>query len=195
MSTNDMKLEAYMASVAASFTSGGSEVRQALALLARMGKAKGSPVAIQLLALRCYLHLDGRKCKRSGPGHPKRPSGTEPRAQWRPSTTRRRRCAASLPHQSPGYNLDVSPPRSLERQITLWSKNNTVRDTGATLLEKMQEELANLEDLKANPEPLAQTIAAKDLPAWAAQGSASCSLTLAWFTFLSPAMGTLFISF
>jgi hypothetical protein len=47
--------------------------------------------------------------------------------------------------QNPGYNLGVSPLRSLERQLMLWSKNNTVRDAGATLLERMQEELAKPE--------------------------------------------------
>jgi hypothetical protein len=139
---SDAKLEEYLDAVVETFGEGREEIETALRLISE-NMAKGiDPVPSQLLAVRRYLRIGGKKLVANW-------SWTESEAKTKstvePTKTlyeQAHKVRATFAQQNPGYTLGISPIRSLERQVRKWSKNSTVHSASTKLLEVAIAELA-----------------------------------------------------
>jgi hypothetical protein len=137
----DPKLAGYMSATINSFHVAKADIQQALALIQQRLRDREQVQPVQLLALRRYVRLGDKKI----------------RAKWAWTSEETERLSQSGPAllllseadrvqhafaaQNPGYALDISPLRSLDRQVLLWSKNNSVQTSAGRLREMVASEL------------------------------------------------------
>jgi hypothetical protein len=141
MRMTEPKIERYMSATVNSFNVARPEIQEALALIQQRLRDAERTQPVQLLALRRYARLGDKKVQ----------------AQWAwtaEETTRmiqsgpallllseaaavQRRFAA----ENPGFRLEISPLRSLDRQVLLWSQNNSVHLCAAKFLKMVKAEL------------------------------------------------------
>ena len=104
--------------------------------------AKRDAQALQLLALRRYLRMGGRRV------HAQWVWTAEQALQYSTSkkgnllTVEAAKVQQAFAAANPGYSLAVSPLRNLERQVRLWNANNTVQRAAHHLMKDMIEVLA-----------------------------------------------------
>jgi len=140
---NETKIEAYMRAVAwMSFSKARDEVTEALHLLDTKVKPKGKALPFQLLAVRRYLRIGDSKLHANWSwteADVRRQYGLEPTRTLYAEATK---VQTKFSQANPGYRLELTPVRSLERQIGLWMDNSTVQLASAQLMTDMDRELS-----------------------------------------------------
>lgn len=133
------KLETYLDAAAAAFAA-RHQAEQALGMIARQASGPAS-LAARLLAMRRYLRVGPVKMQTNW-------SWTEAEMRARqneePGVTlyaEAEKVRVNFASANPGYTLTLSPPRSLERQVVLWIRNETVRIAGPRLVKSAEGEL------------------------------------------------------
>lgn len=135
------KIERYMSAAVNSFVVARQEIQEALALIAQRIRDPERAQPVQLLAVRRYVRLGDKRV----------------RAQWAWTAEETNRMIQSGPAQllmseaatvqrrfakeNPGFSLEISPLRSLDRQVLLWSKNNSVHTCAASFVQMVRSEL------------------------------------------------------
>jgi hypothetical protein len=136
----DSKVGRYMSATVNSFNVARPEIQEALALIQQRLRDPERVRPVQLLALRRYVRLGDKKV----------------RTQWAWTAEETNRLSQSGPAllllseaavvqrkfaaDNPGFSLEISPLRSLDRQVLLWSQNNTVHTCAASFLEMVKSE-------------------------------------------------------
>jgi hypothetical protein len=138
---DDDKVKTYVKAAIELFSSGKDEVEEALHLIGMTATHAADALPIQLLAVRRYLRVGGKSIEANWSWtieEAREKVSEEPGKTLYAEAEKVRRAFAA---QNPGYSLAVSPIRSLERQVALWSQNSTVRVAGNKLLTRMIAEL------------------------------------------------------
>lgn len=132
------KVEAYLQSVISTFAGAKEEVAEALELIADRVKAPRAALAFRLLALRRYLRLGEERIVAQW-------AWTSEQTQELMGTGRAKvmyalaaRTQQIFAQNNPGYALQISPLRSLDRQVELWVINTSVKGAGERLLGDIQ---------------------------------------------------------
>jgi hypothetical protein len=147
----DPKLQGYMDAVVNSLGPGRAEVQTALELIDERNRGQVSAQALQLLALRRYVRIGGKKIEgqwawTEAQGHRNMKSAETKGLMAEVEKVKKAFAAAN-----PGHSLGVSPLRSLERQIDLWRDNSTVRQAANNLMSKA---MKMIDDEDCYPFPL-----------------------------------------
>lgn len=146
-----------MTAVADAFSEGKAEVKDALRLIAKH-IGKGEAQAVQLLALRRYLRLGGKKVHANWAWTAEQAERFLKEGTGKLLAEEATKVQKAFSTSNPGYSLLISPLRSLTRQVRLWNANNSVQKAGNRLLKDMIEELKNEEDYPAAPTGVSTSI-------------------------------------
>jgi hypothetical protein len=139
---NTTKIDAYMRAAAwMSFSKARDEVTETLQLLDAKVKPNGKALPFQLLAVRRYLRIGDSRLQANWSWTEvdvRRQYGLEPtRTLYAEAAKVQTKFSAA----NPGYQLQLTPVRSLERQVGLWMGNSTVQLASARLMADMDREL------------------------------------------------------
>jgi hypothetical protein len=142
---NAAKVSKYVDGVVQLLTSSKEEVEEALKLIADGVSNPSTSLAMRLLALRRYLRIGQARVVAqwawtAEQTAQKMSSGDGKLLYELAATTQR-----AFTQQNQGYQLAISPLRSLSRQIELWITNATVQSSSAKLLADMDAELSGPE--------------------------------------------------
>lgn len=159
---NEAKIDAYMRGVAwMSMSNARDEVMEALRLLEEKVQPKGKALPFQLLAVRRYLRIGGNRLHANWSwteADVRRQYGLEP---TRTLYAEAAKVQANFSKANPGYTLDLTPVRSLERQVRLWMNNTSVQLASARLMKDMDVELKKPEYPDASGGPAVLKFAGK----------------------------------
>jgi hypothetical protein len=137
----DPKIEAYMMAVAGSFSDGKDEVTSALALIAENIPSGRDAQAVQLLALRRYLRLGGKKVHANWAWTAEQAEQYLKQGTGKLVADEAAKVQENFAASNPGFSLAISPLRSLKSQVSLWNRNNVVQQAATTLLAAAVSEL------------------------------------------------------
>jgi hypothetical protein len=141
----DPKLAGYMAATVNSFHVARTDIEQALALIQHRLRAREQVQPVQLLALRRYVRLGDRKLRSKWAWTSEETERLSQSGPARLLLSEASRVQQVFALQNPGYALDISPLRSLDRQVLLWTKNNSVQASADRLLGMAASELQKRE--------------------------------------------------
>jgi hypothetical protein len=141
--TPNAKLDAYIDAIAEAFTDGKTEVKQALRLIRKHIKPTQNAQAVALLALRRYVRIGGKKIRANWAWTPEEAERFLRLDSGMLLTIEATKVQNRFAALNPGYSLQVSPLRSLERQVLLWNQNSTVQRAADRLFATMLEELSD----------------------------------------------------
>lgn len=165
------KLCFYIVGVTSTITEAEAEIMDVLTKIQDALPSFAEPLAYQLLALRRYLRLTGRRVKQQWAWSAEESVAHMKSAETKALLSEAERVRHQFAKANPGYYLEISPLRSLERQVKLWNQNNTVAVAGGGLLKAAISELEKpsyldfpspgsvssfslfLKNFRVNPEP------------------------------------------
>jgi D-alanyl-D-alanine carboxypeptidase len=139
---SDPKIGAYMTMVVGSIGHGHAEVEHALSLIAKYVTRPKDAQALQLLALRRYLRMGGKRVHAQWAWTAEQAAQYSNTGQGKLLTDEAAKVQRAFAAANPGYSLAISPLRNLERQVRLWDANNTVQTAAHHLMKSMMEILA-----------------------------------------------------
>ncbi|HEY6877654.1 MAG TPA: hypothetical protein VI299_06520 [Polyangiales bacterium] len=139
---SDAKIEQYITVMTQMLSTSADEVQGALGLIAAGVREPRTSLGMRLLALRRYLRMGESKVVAQWAWTPEkvaqeRASGDVKVLYELAGATQR-----AFVTNNPGFNLLVSPLRSLAKQVGLWITNGSVREASAKLLEDVRTELS-----------------------------------------------------
>ena len=159
---NDTKIESYMLAAAwISLSRARDEAFEALRLLDEQIKPHSKALSFKLLAVRRYLRIGDKPLDANWSwtdADVTRQRGLEP---TRTLYAEAAKVQANFKNANAGYRLDISPVRSLERQVALWADNSTVRAASIALMRSMHTELLKSDYPEASGGPAALKFAGK----------------------------------
>lgn len=134
----------YMHLIIDSFDESKEKITEALALIDSEASSDNS-LALQLLALRRYLRLSNKigdeKIAANWSWKNSEIPGKEKEEPAKTLYAEARKAQAAFSTANPGYQIVVTPIRSLERQVKLWNENEKGLAASKRLLEDMVKEL------------------------------------------------------
>ena len=123
----DDKLTAYIAAIVPLMGEARVEVDHALSLIAKRLAGRPNVGHYQLLALRRYLRIGAKRVRAQWAWTPEEAARFSQTPAGQLLDQEAQRVQKAFATSNPGYTLAVSPLRSLERQVVLWTSNATVK--------------------------------------------------------------------
>ena len=151
---NEAKIESYMRAAAwMRFVNARDEIAEALRLLDEKVQPKNKALPFQLLAVRRYLRIGDKRLDANWSWTDSEVARQYGREPTRTLYYEAAKVQENFRKANPGYHLQLTPVRSLERQIGLWMDNSSVQIAGAKLMKDMDDELRGPEypDVSGGP--------------------------------------------
>ena len=139
------KVESYLQVVINTFGEGADEAQEAFALIAEQVRSNSAALAFRLLAMRRYLRMGERKVVAQWAWTAEQTQMQMTSGEAKTMYDLAARVRQIFAQQNPGYQLLISPLRSLERQVELWVVNQRVQAAGERLLTDMSQLLGGSE--------------------------------------------------